>query len=34
MPAKKIILLKITEDEFNKRMLQEMKKRREEFKKN
>jgi hypothetical protein len=34
IPAKKIILLKITEDEFNKRMLQEMKKRREEFKKN
>ena len=28
LPAKKIIKLKVTEDEFNKRMLEEMKKRR------
>jgi len=31
LPAKKIILLKHTEDAFNKRMLKEMQKRREKF---
>lgn len=31
IPAKKIILLKVVEDQFNKRMLEEMKKRREKF---
>ncbi len=31
LPAKKIILLKLTEDQFNRRMLQEMQKRREEY---
>ncbi|MEZ4792987.1 MAG: sensor of ECF-type sigma factor [Gelidibacter sp.] len=34
LPAKKIILLKVTEDAFNKRMLEEMKKRRDGFRKN
>ncbi|WP_460219602.1 sensor of ECF-type sigma factor [Psychroserpens sp. MEBiC05023] len=34
IPAKKVILLKLVEEQFNKRMLQEMKKRREQFKKN
>ncbi|MEH6535720.1 MAG: sensor of ECF-type sigma factor [Psychroserpens sp.] len=34
IPAKKIILLKVVEDQFNKRMFEEMKKRREKFKKN
>lgn len=34
LPAKKIILLKATEDAFNRRIMQEMKKRREGFKKN
>lgn len=33
LPAKKIILLKITEDAFNRRMLEEIKKRKENFKK-
>jgi len=32
MPAKKVILLKATEDEFNKRMFEEFKKRRQEKK--
>ncbi len=31
LPAKKIILLKVSEDQFNRRMLQEMQKRREEY---
>lgn len=31
LPSKKIILLKLTEDQFNRRMLQEMQKRREEY---
>ena len=31
IPAKKVILLKIVEDQFNKRMLEEIKKRRERF---
>jgi hypothetical protein len=30
IPAKKVILLKVTEDEFNKRMFEEFKKRRQE----
>lgn len=34
IPAKKVILLKVVEDQFNKRMLDEIKKRREKFKKN
>jgi hypothetical protein len=34
LPSKKIILLKITEDAFNRRLLEEMKKRREQFRKN
>lgn len=34
LPSKKIILLKITEDDFNRRMLEEMKKRKEQFRKN
>ena len=34
LPAKKVILLKATEDAFNKRMLAEMKKRKEQFRKN
>ena len=34
IPAKKIILLKVAEDQFNKRMIEEWKKRREKFKKN
>ncbi|RKE95018.1 sensor of ECF-type sigma factor [Ichthyenterobacterium magnum] len=34
LPAKKIILLKATEDAFNKRMFEEMKKRKEQFRKN
>ena len=34
LPAKKIIILKATEDAFNRRMMQEMKKRREGFRNN
>ncbi len=34
LPAKKIIILKATEDAFNRRMMQEMKKRRDGFMKN
>lgn len=34
LPSKKILLLKITEDDFNRRMLEEMKKRKEQFRKN
>lgn len=34
IPAKKIILLKAVEDQFNKRMLDEIKKRREKFRQN
>lgn len=34
LPAKKIIILKATEDAFNRRMMKEMKKRRENFRKN
>jgi len=34
IPAKKVILLKVTEDEFNKRMFEEFKKRRQEKEKN
>jgi hypothetical protein len=34
IPAKKIILLKVVEDQFKKSMLEELKKRREKFKKN
>ena len=34
LPAKKVILLKATEDAFNKRMFEEMKKRKEQFRKN
>lgn len=34
LPAKKVILLKATEDAFNRRMLDEMKKRKEQFRKN
>ena len=30
IPAKKVVLLKITEDAFNKRMFEEFKKRRQE----
>jgi Skp family chaperone for outer membrane proteins len=33
LPAKKIILLKATEDSFNRRMMEQMKKRREGFRK-
>jgi hypothetical protein len=32
IPAKKVILLKVVEEQFNRRMLEEMKKRREKFK--
>lgn len=31
LPAKKIILLKVSEDQFNRRMLEEMRKRRDEY---
>ena len=34
LPAKKIIILKATEDAFNRRMMEQFKKRREGFKKN
>ena len=34
LPSKKILLLKITEDDFNRRMLEEIKKRKEQFRKN
>ena len=34
LPAKKIIILKATEDAFNRRIMQEMKKRRESIRKN
>ena len=34
LPAKKIILLKATEDAFNRRMMEQFKKRRESFRKN
>lgn len=34
LPAKKVILLKASEDAFNRRMLDEMKKRKEQFRKN
>ena len=34
LPAKKIIILKATEDAFNKRMMEQFKKRREGYKKN
>nr|WP_321233164.1 sensor of ECF-type sigma factor [uncultured Psychroserpens sp.] len=34
IPAKKVILLKVVEEQFNKRMIAELKKRREKFKKN
>ena len=34
LPSKKILLLKITEDDFNTRMLEEIKKRKEQFRKN
>ncbi|WP_040254009.1 hypothetical protein [Psychroserpens mesophilus] len=34
IPAKKIILLKVVEDQFKRSMLEELKKRRENFKKN
>lgn len=34
IPAKKVILLKVVEDKFNKRMLEEIKKRREKFRNN
>ncbi|OUR93332.1 hypothetical protein A9Q87_05125 [Flavobacteriales bacterium 34_180_T64] len=33
LPAKKVILLKATEDAFNRRMLEEMKKRKDQFRK-
>lgn len=34
IPAKKIILLKVVEEQFKKRMIEELQKRREKFKKN
>jgi hypothetical protein len=34
IPAKKVLLLKVVEDQFNKRMMEEIKKRREKFRGN